>query len=190
MAGGEIRDHSTTDIGSPDGYSGGTVATTTDLTNYRSGGASWLCAGDATNTSFRSFPFTSGGTGVDEFGRVYLFNLTGLPTTAAKVARFVTSAGGDLVSVRLTSAGKFQLWNDVAGTQIGSDSTLVVDIANTYRVQLRVRIGTGAVDQAEMRVKVDDYQAVDEAISGSSLTISDTLPARFGAGGSPPPARP
>jgi hypothetical protein len=177
-----IRHHPTTDIGSPDGYSGGTVATTTDLTNYRSGGASWLCSGDATNTCFPSFPFTSGGLGVDEMGRAFLFNLTGLPTTAAKVARFVTSAGGDLVSVRLTSAGKFQLWNDVAGTQIGSDSTLVVDIANTYCVRLRVRIGTGAVDQAEMRVKVDDYQAVDEVISGSSLTISDTLPARFGAG--------
>jgi hypothetical protein len=177
-----IRHHPTTDIGSPDGYSAGTVATTTDLTNYRSGRTSWLCSGDATNTCFPSFPFTSGGLGVDEMGRTFLFNLTGLPTTAAKVARFVTSAGGDLVSVRLTSAGKFQLWNDVAGTQIGSDSTLVVDIANTYCVRLRVRIGTGAVDQAEMRVKVDDYQAVDEVISGSSLTISDTLPARFGAG--------
>jgi hypothetical protein len=177
-----LRHNPTTDIGSPDGYSAGTVATTTDLTNYRSGGASWLCSGDATNTSFPAFPFTSGGLGVDEMGRVYLFNLTGLPTTAAKVARIVTSAGGDLVSVRLTSAGKFQLWNDVAGTQIGSDSALVVDIANTYCVRLRVRIGTGAVDQAEMRVKVDDYQAVDEVISGSSLTISDTLPARFGVG--------
>src|SRR4051794_29216288 len=125
-SGGEIRDHPTADINSPDGITAGAVATTTDLTNQRSGLACFSCAGTAASTSFRQFSFTAPALGAQIYPRTYFNVVDTLPTATAKVAALTTAAGGALISARLTPAGALQLWNDAAGTQIGGDSTTVV----------------------------------------------------------------
>jgi hypothetical protein len=84
--------------------------------------------------------------------------------------RFRASATS-LVSVRITSDGKLQLWNDVGSTQIGSDATAWWNSVGFYSightVEVRVNIGTGSVDSAEL--KIDGVTVA----SGSSLSISD-----------------
>jgi hypothetical protein len=179
-SGGEIRDHPTTNVGSPDGWSAGAALTTSETTNMRSGTAAIRCPGTAANTSYRAWAYTAPASGPGALARVWL-RPAALPTATRKVVAFVTSADGALVSVRLTSTGQLQLWNDVSSAQIGSDSTLTVVAGEYVRVQLRLQIGAGAVDQAEMRVRLAS-DPTEEAVSGSSLTISDTHTSRLRAG--------
>jgi hypothetical protein len=182
-SGGEIQDHPATDVGSPDGYTPGIVPTTTDTTNQRGGRACWSCAGTTTNTSFRAFPFTAPASGQTVYARAYVRVDVLPPSGAKKVAALLTSADGALISARLTSTGTFQLWNDAGSAQIGSDSTTVIATGTYYRVQLRLKIGAGAVDEAELRVQLDDSQAPEEIVAtGATLTVSDTHTARFRAG--------
>jgi hypothetical protein len=103
-SGGEVRDHPTADINSPDGITAGATATTTDTTNQRSGLACLACAGTAANTSFRQWAFTAPALGAQVYGRVY-FQVDTLPASLQKVATFTTAAAGALVSVRLNSTG-------------------------------------------------------------------------------------
>lgn len=180
-SGGEIREHSTSDIGCPDGWSAGATATSTSTSVIREAFASFQCDGTAANTSFRRWSWTAPALGATLHARSY-HQFAALPTSDATIARFRTSADGALVSARLTTAGKLQLWNDSAGTQIGSDSALTVSTGTWYRVQLSMLINTGAVDTAALYVQQDGYQESDETISGSSLTVSDTHGARFEAG--------
>src|SRR3954452_14348133 len=180
-SGGEIRDHPTADINSPDGWTVGAAATTTDLTTFRSGKASILCAGTAASTSFRAWAFTAPALGAQVYGRAH-FQVDALPAVDAEIADLVTGANANLISVRLTTAGTVQLWNEAAAAQIGVDSTTVITPGQWYRLQLRLLINTGAVDQAELLISDDGAQAVDESISGTALTVSDTHAARFRAG--------
>lgn len=77
-----------------------------------------------------------------------------------------TTNGG---SVRLTSGGKLQLFNDVTDTQIGSDSAMTVAVDTWYALELSVLINTGATDTLEARV---DGTSI---ASGTSLSLTDTL---------------
>lgn len=177
-SGGEIRDHSTTDIGSPDGYTAGAAATTTSTSVYRSGSASVQCAGTSANTSYRIWPFTAPSAGTTLFARAYI-RFTALPNATKKVLQFGTAA---LSSVRLTSAGKLQLWTTA---QVGSDSTMTLAVDTWYRVELKQTIGAGAVDAVELRVQLDGAESINEVetvASGSSLTISDTQPVQLHVG--------
>src|ERR1044072_8183845 len=182
MCSAEIMDHVTTNVGSPDGYTPGTTPTTTNTTSQRDGRACWSCSGTSVNTSYRAVPFTAPALGSTVFARTRL-RFSALPSAPKKIVALLTSAAGALVSVRLTSAGKLQLWNDAASAQIGSDSTLTLAVDPYYRIQLSVLINTGAIDTAERRVVYeDDPTAVEESVSGSSLTISDTHAARVRSG--------
>jgi hypothetical protein len=180
-SGGEIQDHPTSDIGSPDGITEGATATTTDLSVYRSGDAAFKCAGTSGNTSFRRWAFTAPASGATLYGRIYL-RVSALPSSTVKVASFVTVADAALVSVRLTSTGTLELWNDAGAAQIGSATTLALGVDTWYRIQLSLLIAAGATDAAALRVKTEDPHEDDESISGSSLTISDTHASRFRAG--------
>jgi hypothetical protein len=180
-SGGEIRDHPTADVNSPDGITAGATATTTNTTTPRSGLACLACAGTAANTSFRQWAFTAPALGAQVYGRVY-FRVSALPASTQKVAALTTAAGGVLISARLTVAGALQLWNDVGAAQIGADSTTVVAADVWYCVQLRLLINTGAVDQAELLVADDQPGTPWESLSGTALTISDTHAGRFQAG--------
>src|SRR3954465_10997104 len=99
-SGGEVRDHPTADINSPDGITAGATATTTDTTNQRSGLACLACAGTAANTSFRQWTFTAPALGAQVYGRVY-FRVGALPASTQKIAALTTAAGGALISARL-----------------------------------------------------------------------------------------
>src|SRR3954471_11545921 len=180
-SGGEVRDHPTADINSPDGITAGAVATTTDLTTPRSGLACLSCAGTAANTSYRQWSFTAPALGGQVSARTY-FQVDALPASLQKIAALTTAAGGALISARLNTTGALELWNDAGAAQIGGDTTTLVAPGVWYMVQLRLLINTGAVDQAEMLVTDDQPQSPAESISGTALTISDTHAARFQAG--------
>ena len=181
-SGAEVRDHPTTNVGSPDGWSAGATATTTETTIVRGGTASWKCSGTAANTSFRAFPWTAPASGATVYARA-LVRVGTLPSTSpTPILRLLTSADVALVSARLNASGTLELWNDVGSAQIGSDTTLALATGTWYRVQLSVTIGAGAVDAASLKVVQDDLNAEEETVSGSSLTISDTHAARFRVG--------
>lgn len=180
-SGGEVRDHPTADINSPDGITAGATATTTNTTVPRSGLACLSCAGTAANTSFRQWSFTAPALGAQVYARAY-FQVDALPASLQKVAALTTAAGGALISARLNTTGTLELWNDVGAAQIGVDSTTVVTADVWYCVQLRLLINTGAIDQAELLVADDQPGTPWESISGTALTISDTHAARFQAG--------
>jgi hypothetical protein len=183
-SGGELRDHLTVSIGNPDGYSGGAAVTATETTVIRSGSASIKCAGTSANSSYRIFPFTAQAAGTSLYARVYV-RLSALPNATKTIVRF--SAGAtNIVGARLTSAGKLQLFNAVAGTQIGSDSAETLAVDRWYRVELKVTIGAGSTDAAELRLATDeapgpDYASVQVAAT-SGASITDTQPTELRAG--------
>jgi hypothetical protein len=182
-SGGDLQDHQTTDLGSPDGISGGATATATEATVVRSGGFSFKCAGTSGNTSFRWWPFT-GALATGYYARACL-RFAAFPNATKKVLAFTTAADGALVSARLTSGGNLQLWDDVGAAQIGSDSTLALALDTWYRIELYLKIGAGAVDAAELRLLDPDdleWNAGTTVASGASLTISDTAPGKLSSG--------
>jgi hypothetical protein len=177
-SGGEIRDHNTVAAeASPDGRSAGAALTTTDTGIFRGGSASIKCNGTSVNTSFREWVIApAAGTGI--YARVYL-RFSALPSATKKVLRIGTVQ----VSARLTSAGNLQLWNDAAGTQIGSDSALTLAVDTFYRVELYGKVGAGSIDAAELRVTEDDETAAAESVaSTSTVSITDTNPTVVQAG--------
>jgi hypothetical protein len=165
-SGFELKDNPTTDIFAPDGHSVGTAATVADTTEQRSGNACAKCQGTATATSLRRL-VPSAGT-PEMFGRHY-FKVSALPASTVRIARTSLTTG---LSVRLTAAGKVQLWQD-AGGQIGSDSVEVIGLNRWYRLELRCDV-TAANPSAELRLATDetlppDYPAVTVA-SASGLS--------------------
>lgn len=105
-----------------------------------------------------------------------------LPTNTIRIQQI--GSGGQF-SVRLKSTGKLGLYNDVAGTQIGSDSALTVVAGTKYRTQLKGVIGTGATDGAELRAKQDGPDSIypEEIVATtSSISVTDTQPTVVGCG--------
>lgn len=90
-----------------------------------------------------------------------------LPTTTTKIMMAVTTFPAPLTSVRLTAAGKLQLWNDVAGTQIGSDSTYTVAPNVWFRLDMATFLNTGTVDTVAARVDGTVFA------SSGSIALSD-----------------
>lgn len=147
-----------------------TGAPTADTTIKRTGAASFkfnTAAGSvASAVTFKPLPSALADT---VFCRAYM-QFTDLPTTGGQILNFKVASA--IVSCRLSSGGKFQLWNET-GTpaQIGSNSAATVTAADGiwYRVELSVTIGTGSVDACELQV-----DGVSVA-SGSSLSLTDTV---------------
>jgi hypothetical protein len=156
----------------PDGIAAGTNVPTIDTTNQRSGLACAACGSNGTTTSYVYWTFTAPSAGTAVYVRAY-GRLSALPTSATVVSRIGTGAH---VSVRLTSGGLLQLWNDVASTQIGSSSGLVLETGMYYRIELMLTIGTGATDSATLRVFDAQEGTVETVATTSSASITDTQP--------------
>lgn len=81
-----------------------------------------------------------------------------LPASAVQIVN-VSDSGALLASIRLTTAGKLQLWNEV-GTpaQIGSDSTTVIsnDSVTFYRIEIAIQLGSAGT--AVLTARIDDEQ--------------------------------
>ncbi len=150
--------------------SGGTL--TKDTTVKRTGSASLKCA--VTSGSFRAIPTPSYDTqplsaSVDHFFRFYIC-LSALPASATAI--FVHGNVATGIVVKLTAAGKLQLFN--AGSQVGSDSaaTLVADSATFYRVE--VKETTNATPQiTALELRLDGVSVT--STSGLTASNSSTL---------------
>src|SRR5215831_3350705 len=163
---------------SPDtGSITGTV--TRDTTLFRSGLASYKCDSTGSNqqalfsvpssTSIFGTPFASAAS-ITGYARAYM-NFSAAPGSSTNVLRLLvsgaTTSGG--ISARLTSGGKLQLWNNVASTQIGSDSatTLGTDGSTWYRIELKaVTNGSSQITSCELQL-----DGVSVA-TGSALTLA------------------
>jgi hypothetical protein len=161
---------------SPDGQasSGGGGAVTWDSTVQRSGVYSLKCASGAGGTAWgqRDNPTSTLGT------TLYLsawFNFDLAQSATLTIMRW-TVGGVNCGEVRLTSADKLQLWNAVAGTQIGSDSIALT--ASTWtKVALSVLINTGSTDALELQVNGSSVA------SASGLALTDSVNTPIGAYG-------
>jgi hypothetical protein len=124
----------------------GGSAATIQTSVKRSGVYAYQCNSGAGNqTSYVSTPWTSSGS---TFFRAY-FRVSALPSSTVSLLRPITNR----ISARLTSGGKIQLWNDNAGTQIGSDSSATIAIDTWYRLELwNGEGGSGAVDDGALRL--------------------------------------
>lgn len=142
---------------------------TRDTSVARSGAASWkfdsdvgtICDGGLLFTWLASTTY---------YLRAYE-QFSNLPSASfARVLRFGSDGNG--ISARLTSGGKLQLWNEVANTQIGSDSsvTLAADSATWYRIELSATFnGSTQISACELRL---DGTTV---ASTSGLTLASTV---------------
>jgi hypothetical protein len=112
-----------------------------------------------------------------EFGyylRIY-FRVSALPSTFASLA-ILADNSALLTSARLTSGGKLQLWNDVAESQIGSDSAATIAVDTWYRLELYTKVISAGTDEATLRL---DGTTVASA-SGLALSTSMVTLGYFG----------
>lgn len=141
----------------------GTTPPVRDVTTPRSGAAAWKCDSAAGNTtSFITANF-SAAVNTSFFLRVYM-NFSQLPGGTIKVVSYESTA----ISARLTSAGKLQLWNDSAGTQIGSDSAATVATGSYYRIELKIQTAAGTTQIAACELQLDGVSVA----STTGLAIS------------------
>ena len=135
-------------------YSSVSATSPTFITSgQRSGGAALQCASGAGNDPVWVKFGVLGATGITYYWRGY-FKFSHLPSATTTIS-VMSDLGGRIISARLTSGGKLQLWNDT-GTpaQIGSDSsaTISADGSTWYRVELAGKIDTGATDTAALKL--------------------------------------
>lgn len=87
------------------------------------------------------------------YTRLY-FAVSALPDSTCRIVFYSDSGGNPLVGARLTSAGKLQLWREVAGSeaQIGSDSVATITANTFYRLELFCKTVAGASDASELQL--------------------------------------
>ena len=142
---------------------------TIDTVTVRSGSNSLKCDSGNVGNGGPSNARTKLTSEESVLGRTYFLrtyvNVPHYPTTTAGIINFLsaTELGFD---VRLTSEGKLQLFDSVGGTQIGSDSAVLIT-NQWYRVELSAKLASGANDAAELRL---DGVVV---AGGSDLTVSE-----------------
>jgi hypothetical protein len=168
----ELADLQTADNKSPDGMVVGTVTSTVTA---RSGNRA---ATTATATSYREWGFV-GALATSYYARAY-FARTGAPSGNASIMQ-ISSATAVVGWVNLTATGTLQLINGSTSTQIGSDSAATAGGTNllsagVFRVELRAKIGTGALDELELLL-----DGVQVAVA-TGLSITDTPPTRLRIG--------
>jgi len=152
----------------PDGQSVGTV--TRDTGTFRSGLASFKCAGVSGSSHYKAWNWTAPASGTTQYIRGYL-NFSAFPTNTITVIQFF-----GLVAGKITSGGLLQLWN-LTGTpaQIGSSSS-ALSTGTWYRIELSCLIAAGAADAVELRL---DGATV---ASQSGFSLSDTVPGEMELG--------
>lgn len=127
------------------------VAPSVELTRVRSGSAALKCDSGAGNAS-AYFGFAGPiAASITTYTRVF-FSFDALPSSTVPIL----SMGTVIWSVRLTAAGKVQLWNDAgAPAQIGSDSsaTVVADGSSWYRLEVALTLnGSSQITNVELRL--------------------------------------
>jgi hypothetical protein len=166
-----------------EGFITGTVTSATSPVHTAGGtpaGRSMKCDSGAGNAAAHSLIYvdpsvTDGGA----WARCYFYFETNMPSASSTtlMTHYESNGTGPLVSARLTSGGKLQLWNET-GTpaQIGSDSSATL-VANTwYRIELKCLILTASTDTVELQL---DGVSVASA-SGLTLGSVDTNYIRIG----------
>lgn len=158
MAGAESNEISTSSR--MEANSSGTVAI--DTTTVHGGSRSYKCTGDLSyastsgSISFGAMPYTA-------YIRAYV-NVESYPTgSTIKVLEYATIA---FASLRLTTAGVIQLWNNTGSAQIGSDGPTLA-LGRWYCLEIAMGLATGASDTAEGRVDGVSFA------SGSGLDLGD-----------------
>lgn len=154
--------------GGVDGHSAGTVACAVDNSVYRSGaGAMKYDSGAGAGTSNSQVGCANVVFGTRWFERIYL-QFSNLPSETVRIINIRDSPGTSIFSVKITAAGKVQLFNQSGGTQIGSDSseTIVASETTWHKFHLSCVSDTGAADGAELYLN----DVLVAATTGLSLT--------------------
>lgn len=99
--------------------------------------------------------------------RCYFYFASALPSADCQIMQFLNGSSAPLISARLTSAGKLQLWNET-GTpaQIGSDSAATLVADTWYRIELKDHSVAGASDSVELRLG-------GVSVASATLSLSD-----------------
>jgi hypothetical protein len=150
---------------------GGSSSAALETTIVRSGTAALNCV----SAAMVDFGFTAVALGNDCFARSYVYVPTGsLPTTKAGILEVL--AGVFHFTVALESNGTLTLWSNLTTQQGSASPAVTLDAWNM--VDLRVRIGTGALDQVEGRLGGVSFASA----SGLNITDSQIATCRVGIG--------
>lgn len=123
-------------------------------TVFRSGLRS-VSVSTSAGTNLPTYTFLSSATQGDYYLRAAIRVAT-LPGAIINVLGFINSAVGDKVTIRLTTTGTLQLYNQEDGAQIGSDSA-ALSINTWYIVELRVNCTTLATTSVEARLNLSSF---------------------------------
>lgn len=158
----------------------GATTPTIELTKKRSGSRAYKCSCAGTSTCNMWFDAILGSTVLvfttpsTTFPRAY-FCFDSLPIATRRIFDHTTTAGASTgISARLTSAGKLQLFNNVTGAQIGSDSvaTIAADGSTQYCIEMKIVISSGGViTDGELRL---DGTTV-ASFTGLSITVGSGM---------------
>jgi hypothetical protein len=131
-------------------------------------GSSGSSASNVTcNIAFAADPQT------DIYIRAYV-QLTTLPSATIPILRTETTAGtANSASVRLTSGGLLQLFNDQAGTQIGSSSLTALTTGVWYRVELHVRVDSVTAGNRQAALQLDGVSVASGLHTGTPANLQN-----------------
>lgn len=163
-------------------FTSGTI--TRDTVVFRSGLASMKCnaaAGNAaayTTVTFNQGSIVTALTNASQttYFRLY-YNFANAPASTVLIAHFcsLTPAAAAGIGVKLTAAGKLQLFNMGAGTQIGSDSTatLTMDGSTWYRIEVQItKNGSSQANTTELRLDGATVASTSAIAGGSTATAN------------------
>jgi hypothetical protein len=147
----------------------GNVAVARNTGTVRSGAGSCLCAGSNANTSIWEWlPITDQTTATTRYYAIYM-RFSALPSATDSIVRLRQDTTA-LASVRLTSAGKLQLFNDVASSQIGSDSVQTIAINTWFRVVLAFTYVSGGDDTVAFKLNDEIVASGTAALTASAAS--------------------
>lgn len=127
------------------------------------------------NSSHQLWLYTAPALAKDAFLRTYI-RVIALPTSASTVHPFMSVDNAtNWFYIGVTDDGRFTC-RLTPGTTVGSTAANYIVLGAWYRMELRVRIGTGAADEVEMRINGDQI-----AIS-TGLNTTDTIPTQARVG--------
>lgn len=141
---------------------------TASVTSPRTGAACWEHDSTGSNTASYVAMAITPATNRSFFVRDYL-SFDALPGSSVPVLGFLTTTPALLASIRVTSAGVAQLWNET-GTpaQIGSDGpTLSPGTYYRFELEFRVATGGGAASTAKARIDGTEFAASTSANLGT-----------------------
>lgn len=148
-----------------------------DTGTFHAGAVSYKCGSASSIESSLKYTL-AGALGVNYYASAFIRFQTSMPASTQSLMNW-KMGGGTQARARVSAAGKLQLWTSSA--QLGSDSAATMVADTWYRIELRCKIGTGAVDEAELLL--DGTQV---AIStGQSFTDTALDALIFGWSGTP-----